>query len=84
MGMEPSHVTRDHGSHSAGAHQARGGHDKHAGHPVAMFRDRFWISMLLTLPTLAWGHMLQRALGYTAPDVPGARWIPTLFGTAVF
>lgn len=49
-----------------------------------MFRDRFWISLLLTLPTLVWGHMLQRALGYTAPAFPGSRWIPALFGTAVF
>jgi len=60
------------------------GHDRHAGHSVAMFRDRFWISFLLTIPTLVWGHMLQRALGYTAPDFTGAQWIPAVFGTAVF
>jgi Cu2+-exporting ATPase len=28
--------------------------------------------------------MLQNALGYAAPDFPGARWIPAVFGTAVF
>ena len=61
-----------------------GGHDKHAGHSVAMFRDKFWISFLLTIPTLIWGHMLQRAFGYTPPAIPGARWIPAVFGTAVF
>ncbi|MFL5404025.1 MAG: copper-translocating P-type ATPase [Gemmatimonadales bacterium] len=60
------------------------GHDKHAGHSVAMFRDKFWISLLLTIPTLIWGHMLPRALGYTPPQVPGARWIPAVLGTAVF
>ncbi len=49
-----------------------------------MFRDKFWISLLLTLPTLVWGHMLQTALGYTAPHFPGSMWIPPLFGTAVF
>ena len=59
-------------------------HDKHAGHSVAMFRDRFWISLLLTVPTLVWGHMLPRLLGYTPPQVPGAHWIAPLFGTAVF
>ena len=67
-----------------GDHAAHVGHDKHAGHSVAMFRDKFWLSLLLTLPTLIWGHMLQNALGYTAPSVPGARWIPAVFGTAVF
>jgi len=61
-----------------------GGHDKHAGHSVAMFRDKFWISLLLTIPTLIWGHMLQRAFSYTPPAIPGARWIPAVFGTAVF
>lgn len=61
-----------------------GGHDKHAGHSVAMFRDKFWISLLLTIPTLIWGHMLPRAFGYTPPAIPGARWIPAVFGTAVF
>ncbi len=49
-----------------------------------MFRERFWLSLLLTIPTLIWGHMLQGALGYTAPAFPGSRWIPALFGTAVF
>jgi Cu2+-exporting ATPase len=28
--------------------------------------------------------MLQRAFGYTAPDFPGAKWIPPVFGIAVF
>jgi Cu2+-exporting ATPase len=56
----------------------------HAGHSVAMFRDKFWISLLLTIPTLFWGHMLQRAFGFTAPHVPGATYIPAVFGTAVF
>ncbi|MGQ0640868.1 MAG: copper-translocating P-type ATPase [Gemmatimonadaceae bacterium] len=59
-------------------------HDKHAGHSVAMFRDKFWITLLLTLPTLVWGHMLQDVLRYHAPMFPGARWIPAAFGSAVF
>jgi P-type Cu2+ transporter len=49
-----------------------------------MFRDKFWISLLLTAPTLIWGHMLQGALGYSAPAFPGSHWIPAVFGTAVF
>ena len=73
-----------HEMHGAAGMAPHAGHDKHAGHSVAMFRDKFWITLLLTLPTLAWGHMLQNALGYTAPQFPGARWIPAVFGTAVF
>jgi Cu2+-exporting ATPase len=74
--------TEQHGMQ--GDHAPHVGHDKHAGHSVAMFRDKFWLSLLLTLPTLVWGHMLQGAFGYTAPRLPGAAWIPAVFGTAVF
>ncbi|WP_411279563.1 heavy metal translocating P-type ATPase [Gemmatimonas sp.] len=49
-----------------------------------MFKSKFWLSLLLTLPTLVWGHMLQRALDYTAPTFRGASLIPAVFGTAVF
>jgi len=75
--MTPGHPGHaDHGNHGA--------HDKHAGHSVAMFRDKFWISLALTVPTLIWGHMLPRVLNYSPPSVPGQRWIAPLFGTAVF
>src|SRR5215212_10255260 len=67
-----------------GDHDAHAGHDKHAGHSVAMFRNKFWISLALTAPTLIWGHMLQRAFGYTPPAIPGGAWIAPVFGTAVF
>ncbi|HKP16552.1 MAG TPA: heavy metal translocating P-type ATPase, partial [Gemmatimonadaceae bacterium] len=49
-----------------------------------MFRNRFWISLLLTIPTIVWGEMIPRAIGFTPPAVPLARWIPAIFGTAVF
>jgi len=59
-------------------------HEVHAGHSVAMFRDKFWISLVLTIPTLVWGHMLQSALGYRAPAFTGSSYLPALFGIAVF
>jgi Cu2+-exporting ATPase len=68
----------------AADHSGHATHDKHAGHSVTGFRDKFWICLLLTLPTLVWGHMLQRAFGYHAPMFPGSQWIPAVFGTAVF
>jgi P-type Cu2+ transporter len=62
----------------------QGSHDRHAGHSVAMFRDRFWLSLLLTLPVLLWSADLQEWLGYTAPTFPGSNLIPPVLGTAVF
>ncbi len=49
-----------------------------------MFRDLFWWSLALTLPTLFWGDLLQEWFGYSAPRFPGSSYIPAVFGTAVF
>jgi Cu2+-exporting ATPase len=65
-------------------HDMHGGHDKHAGHSVAMFRDKFWLSLAFTILILIWGHMLPRVLGYVPPRFPGAHLIPSVLGTAVF
>ena len=77
-----------HSAHSAlsghEAHPPGMAHDKHAGHSVAMFRDRFWISLLLTVPVIAYSEMIQMWLGVTVPSFSGSGLIPPLFGTAIF
>ncbi len=62
----------------------RPAHEGHAGHSVAMFRDKFWLSFALTIPTLMWGHMLPRVLGYAPPQLPGAHLIPPALGAIVY
>ena len=59
-------------------------HDKHAGHSVEMFRSKFWLSLILTLPVVFWSGHIQELLGYTAPTFPGSDWIPPVLGTVVF
>ena len=49
-----------------------------------MFRDRFWISAMLTVPAVIWSGHIEMLLHYRAPAVPGASWIPAVFGTLVF
>ena len=68
----------------AGVHGESAAHDRHEGHSVAMFRDRFWITLLLSLPTLVWSGMVQHMAGFSAPVFPGSAYIPALFGTAVY
>jgi len=63
---------------------AHANHDRHAGHSVAMFREKFWMSLALTVPVVVWSSEVQHWLGYTAPPFPGSRWIPAILGTAVF
>jgi P-type Cu2+ transporter len=59
-------------------------HDRHAGHSVAMFRDKFWLSFALTIPVVFWSTDVQHWLGYTAPSFPGSKLIAPILGTIVF
>jgi P-type Cu2+ transporter len=68
----------DHGSHDHGSH------DKHEGHSPEMFRDKFWLSFILTIPVVFWSDHIQQLLGYSAPTFPGSDWIPPALGTAIF
>ena len=62
----------------------QGSRDRHAGHSVAMFRDKFWLSFALTIPVVIWSSDVQRWFGYTAPSFPGSKLIPAGLGTLVF
>ncbi|MGH8925720.1 MAG: copper-translocating P-type ATPase [Acidimicrobiia bacterium] len=78
--MSPASVHQGHG----GAHGGHEAGDKHAGHSVAMFRDRFWLSLALTLPVVFFSEMIQEWFGYTAPSFPGSDWIAPALGTVIF
>jgi P-type Cu2+ transporter len=60
------------------------GHDRHAGHSVAMFRDKFWLSLALTIPVILLSHDVQEWFGYTIPIVPGIEYVPAILGTIIF
>ena len=80
----PEHPEQPHAAGHGQAHAGHGGHDKHEGHSPDMFRRKYWLSLVLTIPTVIWGHMLMRLTGWEAPAFPGSEWIPPLLGTAVF
>jgi len=75
------HVHEPPGDAHRDAHSA---HDKHAGHSVEMFRNRFWLTLLLTIPTIIWSGMIQHWFGYRAPRFPGSAYVPAIFGTIVY
>lgn len=77
----------DHGMHHHSHHHEREGHeghDKHAGHDPAMFRQKFWLSLTLTLPTLYFSQTIQDLLGYQSIDFPSNNYVPALFGIIIF
>ena len=87
----PSPREMDHGAHAdqgaPGAHAGHGGHDAHGadhtGHEE-MFRRRFWVSLLLSIPVLVYSPMLQHWLGFTAPPFPGSQWVEPLGSIIIF
>ncbi|MGH8930729.1 MAG: heavy metal translocating P-type ATPase [Egibacteraceae bacterium] len=64
-------------------HASHGGHGGHGDH-AAMFRDKFWLSLLLAIPVVVYSGMVQHLLGYHAPAFPGSARIPPVLGTAIF
>src|SRR5260370_21545945 len=36
-----------------------GSHDRHAGHSVAMFCDKFWLTFALTIPVVFWSTLTR-------------------------
>ena len=74
--MQSSTHRTDHGS-------GHGDHIDHTDHEQ-MFRDRFWVSLVLTVPVLLFSPMLQEWLGFSMPGFSGSQWIGPIFAIAIF
>ena len=72
------HASMSHAAHCGGGHGGHGGHGDHA----AQFRDRFWLSLLLSIPVVGFSQMFADLVGYELPS--GTAWIAPVFGIAVF
>lgn len=59
-------------------------HGQHAGHSVAMFKNRFWMTLALAVPVVLFSPMFAHLLGYVPPAFPGSAWIPPVLGTVIF
>lgn len=80
----------DHAAHTAHAnHDAHKGHAGHATHTdhtghETMFRNRFWVSLLLTVPVVLFSPMIQEWLGFSMPEFTGDELIAPLFSLVIF
>ncbi|MCI0550548.1 MAG: HAD-IC family P-type ATPase, partial [Anaerolineae bacterium] len=63
-----------------------GGHSQHVDHSghEDLFRKRFWISLLLSIPVLLYTPMLQMWFGFMMPEFMGSQWVMPLFSIIVF
>lgn len=68
-------------------HMLRGGSqpfDKHQGHSVNMFRDRFYLSLALTIPVVLYSDIAREFLKLNPPAFSGSEWIAPVLGTFIF
>src|SRR6187397_3033677 len=70
-------------SSSHAGHDRHAGHDKHAGHDPEMFRRRFWLSLVLTIPLVVTSDMVMDWFNYSI-DFAGMSWLGPVLGSAVF
>jgi Cu2+-exporting ATPase len=49
-----------------------------------MFRDKFWLSLALTIPVVLFSRDIQDWFGYTIPTFPGSQYVAAIIGTIVF
>lgn len=59
-------------------------HGEHAGHSVAMFKNKFWWSLILSVPVVFFSPMFADLIGYQIPEFPGSTWIAPALGTVLF
>jgi len=88
------HMSMNHENHTEyHGHSMEMGHDEHAGHGghgvdhtghEQMFRQRFWVSLILSIPVLLYSPSIQGWLNFSMPTFPGSQWITPLFGVIIF
>lgn len=74
-----------HGEKDMG-HAGSSGHSDHAGghsDHAQLFRRKFWLTLVLTIPMVVTSPMVMAWFGYTL-DFPGLDWIGPVLGTVVF
>ena len=86
--VEPVETHHEHHGHHEHHEVSTGSthehHGDHSAHDPAIFRRKFWLSLILTIPTLVFSEGLQDILGLSGPRFPGSQYIPAVFGVAIF
>ncbi len=77
------HGGDNHGGAATGHEHDAQHHVDHTGHEL-MFRNRFWISLILSIPVILFSPFIQETLGITMPSFPGSEWITPVFAIIIF
>ena len=75
-----AHDQAIHAETSAGNHREHIDHTRHEG----LFRDRFLVCLVLSIPVLLYSPMIQEWLGFSMPAFPGSAWVVPVFSVVIF
>ncbi|MEK7069869.1 MAG: heavy metal-binding domain-containing protein [Patescibacteria group bacterium] len=53
--------------------------NKHAGHSVNIFKAKFWVSFILSIPVVAYSDIAEKLFGYTVPQFFGSPYLHWFF-----
>ena len=59
-------------------------HDKHAGHSTNAFKQKFWVSLVLSVPVVLYSDIVATLTGWNPPAFPGAHYVPAVLGSVIF
>jgi Cu2+-exporting ATPase len=49
-----------------------------------MFRNRFWVCLVLSIPVLLYSETIQSWLNFSMPTFPGSQWLTPVFAVIIF
>ncbi len=58
--------------------------NKHEGHSPNIFKTKFWVSFILSIPIGLYSGLIQTTFHWTAPAFPGSSYLQFILGSIVF
>lgn len=81
---DPDPQGKQGGHNKHASHDRHSSHDKHAGHSPEIFKRRFFICLVLTLPVLYFSPMFQDWFSYQAVQFLGVNLVTPILSTIIY
>lgn len=65
-------------------HDGHNYYGKHTGHSTVAFRTKFWVSLILSVPVVAYSDIVRELFRFKAPIFPGSSYVPPVLASIIF
>ncbi len=65
-------------------HGDNDGFHKHKGHSTNVFKTKFWVSLILSIPVVLYSEIVQELLQFKAPSFPVSSYVPFVLASIIF